>query len=105
MAVAVAFLAIASAGVLLLASLGLFAMRDAVDRLHYLGPVTTIAPVCMALAVVLEDGFTSQAGLKALCVAVLTILTSPIVQFVTLRAIVTRRHGSPDAPLPPEVQT
>ena len=105
MAVVIAFLAIGAAVVLLLASLGMFAMRDAVDRLHYLGPVTTVAPVCMALAIVLEDGFTSQAGLKALCVAALTIATSPIVQFVTLRAIVTRRHGSPDAPVPPKLQT
>ncbi len=105
MAVAVAFLAIGGAVVLLLASLGMFAMRDAVDRLHYLGPVTTVAPISMALAIVLEDGFSSQAGLKALCVAALTISTSPIVQFVTLRAIVTRRHGSPEAPVPPELQT
>jgi multisubunit Na+/H+ antiporter MnhG subunit len=104
MAVVIATLAIGAGVVTLLASLGMFAMRDAVDRLHYLGPVTTIAPALMALAIVLEDGITSQAGLKALCVATLILATSPLIQYVTLRAIVTRRHGSPDPPVPPELQ-
>lgn len=105
MAVAVAALAIAGACVVLLSSVGLYAMRDALDKLHYLGPVTTVAPVLVAAAIVLEDGFTSQAGLKATCVAALAIATSPFVQYVVLRAIATRRYGSPVAPVEPELQT
>ena len=104
MAVIVAVLAIGASVIALLCGVGMFAMRDALDRLHYLGPVATIAPVAFALAIVIEDGFTSQAGLKASCVAALVVATSPLVQYVLLRTIVTRRHGSPDSPQPPEFQ-
>ena len=105
MAVIVGALAIGTSLVALLCSIGLFAMRDAVDRLHYLGPITTIAPPMLAIAIVLEAGLTSQAGIKALCVAAIAVSTSPLMQYVLLRSIVTRRHGSPDAPVPPELQT
>lgn len=90
--------------VLVLSVAGLFAMRDAVDKLHYLGPVTTLAPFAIALAIVIEDGFTSQAGLKSLVVAFALAASSPIVTYATLRAIQTRRRGRPEAPVEPELQ-
>jgi multisubunit Na+/H+ antiporter MnhG subunit len=90
--------------VLLLSVTGLFAMRDAVDKLHYVGPATTLAPLALALAIVIEDGFTSQAGLKSLVVAIAIAATSPIVTYATLRAIQTRDLGRPIAPVDPEVQ-
>ena len=83
---------------------GLFAMADAIDRLHYAGPVATLAPLAIALAIVIEDGFTSQAGLKSIVVALAIAATSPIVTYATLRAIQTRRLGRPEAPNDPELQ-
>ncbi len=90
--------------VMLLSVVGLLAMRDAVDKLHYVGPATTLAPLAFALAIVIEDGFTSQPGLKALCVAVFIAITSPIVSYASLRAIQTRRVGRPEPPVEPEFQ-
>ena len=90
--------------VLVLSVAGLFAMRDPVDKLHYVGPAATLAPFAIALAIVIEDGFTSQAGLKALVVALAIAATSPLVTYATLRAIQTRDLGRPIAPVDPEVQ-
>ena len=90
--------------VVVLSVAGLFAMRDAVDKLHYVGPVTTLAPIAIALAIVIEDGFTSQAGLKSIVVALAILVTSPIVTYATLRAIQTRELGRPEAPHEPELQ-
>ena len=90
--------------VIVLCAAGLFAMRDAVDKLHYVAPATTLAPIAIAFAIVLEDGLSSQAGLKSLCVALAIIATSPIVSFATLRAIQTREVGAPDPPVDPVLQ-
>ena len=90
--------------VAVLSVLGLLAMRDAIDKLHYAGPVATLAPVAIALAIVIEDGFTSQAGLKSLVVALAIATTSPIVTYATLRAIQTRRLGRPEPSNEPELQ-
>ncbi len=90
--------------VTVLSVVGLFAMRDAINRLHYAGPVATLAPFAIELAIVIEDGFTSQAGLKSIVVALAIATTSPIVTYATLRAIQTRRLGRPEAPSEPELQ-
>ena len=89
---------------LVLSVVGLIAMRDAVDKLHYVGPATTLVPLGIALAIVIEDGLTSQAGLKSLCVATVIAATSPIVSYATLRAIATRRVGRPEPPVEPDFQ-
>lgn len=91
--------------VAVLSTVGLIAMRDAADRLHYVGPLTTVAPGLIALAIVVEDGFTSQAGLKSLAIAMLMLLTSPIVSYATLRAIATRARGAAIAAGEPIVQS
>ncbi len=88
-----------------LSTVGLFAMRTAADRLHYVGPITTLAPGCFAVAIAIEDGFTSSASLKAFSIAALMLLTSPIVSYVTLRAIAIRERGAATAPVEPVVQS
>ena len=90
--------------VLLLSVVGLFAMRDPVDKLHYVTPATTLAPIAIALAIAIEDGLTSQAGLKSLCVALAIVATSPIVSYATLRAIQTRELGRPAPTVEPVLQ-
>lgn len=90
--------------VVLLSVAGLFAMRDPIDKLHYVGPAATLAPIAIALAIVVEDGFTSQAGLKSLVVALAIVAASPFVTYATLRAIQTRETGQAEAPHEPELQ-
>ena len=44
--------------------LGVLVMPHVYDRLHFTGPASIFGPFCLALAVVIDEGPTSQAGLK-----------------------------------------
>ncbi len=66
--------------------LGLVLMRSPLARLHYLGPASLLAPWLVAAAVLTQEGL-SQAGLKALLVAVVLLLQAPVLANVLGRAI------------------
>jgi multisubunit Na+/H+ antiporter MnhG subunit len=66
-------LLVVGVGVTLAACVGVLVMRDAYDRLHYTAPATTIAPLAIAAAIVLEESF-SAAGIKALLVALVLMI-------------------------------
>lgn len=71
---------------------GLIVVRDAFDRLHYLGPASTVGPLAIAAAVLVEESF-SQAGVKSLLVALLLLLTGPILTHATARAMRIHEEG------------
>jgi monovalent cation/proton antiporter MnhG/PhaG subunit len=79
-------------GVTLVSCLGVLAMRDAYDRLHYTAPAAVVAPLAIAAAVVLEERF-SAAGIKAVLVALVLILTNPVLGHATARAARIRQFG------------
>ena len=76
----------------LLSCLGVLVMRDALDRLHFTAPADTIAPVVVAVAVLVEEPL-SSAGIKAVLVAVLIVVTTPVLSHATARAARIREHG------------
>lgn len=76
----------------LLSCLGVLVMRDALDRLHFTAPAATIAPVLLAVAVLVEEPL-SSAGVKAVLVALLIIVTTPVLSHATARAARIREHG------------
>jgi multicomponent Na+:H+ antiporter subunit G len=76
----------------LLSCLGVLVMRDALDRLHFTAPAATIAPVVVAVAVLVEEPL-SSAGIKAVLVAVLIVVTTPVLSHATARAARIREHG------------
>jgi multicomponent Na+:H+ antiporter subunit G len=76
----------------LVSCLGVLVMRDAMDRLHFTAPAATIAPVAVAAAVLVEEPL-SSAGLKAVLVALLLIVTTPVLSHATARAARIREHG------------
>jgi monovalent cation/proton antiporter MnhG/PhaG subunit len=76
----------------LISCLGMLVMRDALDQLHFTAPAATIAPVAIAVAVLLEEPL-SSAGVKAVIVAVLLIVTTPVLSHATARAARIREHG------------
>ena len=76
----------------LISCLGMLVMRDALDQLHFTAPAATIAPVAVAVAVLLEEPL-SSAGVKAVIVAVLLIVTTPVLSHATARAARIREHG------------
>jgi multisubunit Na+/H+ antiporter MnhG subunit len=62
------------------------------DKLHYTGPATVVAPVAIAAAVLVEEPL-SSAGIKAVLVAVVMLLTGPVLVHATARAARVREHG------------
>ena len=89
---AVAVLLVAGVGVTLFSCVGVLAMDNAYDRLHYTAPATTIAPVAIAAAVVLEERL-SAAGIKAVLVALALLVTNPVLTHATARAARIRQFG------------
>jgi multisubunit Na+/H+ antiporter MnhG subunit len=77
----------------LLSVLGLLLARDVYDGLHFTGPASTIAPAAFALAVVLDEGPVSQAGIKSVLIALTLVLLNGILVHATARAIRIREHG------------
>jgi multicomponent Na+:H+ antiporter subunit G len=76
----------------LLSCVGVLVMGDALDRLHFTAPASTVSPVLFALAVLVEEPL-SSAGVKAVLVAVLIVVTTPVLTHATARAARVRAHG------------
>ena len=77
---------------ILLSTLGVLVMREALDRLHFPAPACTLAPVCFAAAVLVEEPL-SAAGVKAVLVALVIVLTTPVLSHATARAVRIRDQG------------
>jgi multisubunit Na+/H+ antiporter MnhG subunit len=75
----------------LIAVLGLCVMRDAYDRLHYVG-VAGFGALAIALAIVIRESF-SLIGDKALLVGVVTVIAGPVLVQSTVRSLLIREVG------------
>jgi monovalent cation/proton antiporter MnhG/PhaG subunit len=75
----------------LLAVLGLCAMRDAYDRLHYVS-LAGFGALLIAVGVVFRESF-SLIGDKALLVGVVLVLTGPVLVHSTARSLLRRELG------------
>ena len=71
--------------------LGVLVMHDAYDKLHYLGPAGIVGPLFIAAAVLWQEGL-GQAGIKAVLVAVLLAVASPVLSHATARALYIRQR-------------
>lgn len=91
--VLVALLLVLGVGVVIVSSLGVLLMRDAYDRLHYTGPASTVAPVAIGAAIVVEEGLSAVSAKTALIVAIL-LFTNPLLVHATARAGRVREHGA-----------
>jgi multicomponent Na+:H+ antiporter subunit G len=70
------------------ACLGVVLMRDALDRLHYVG-ASAVGIALVAAGVIVAEG-PSLIGLKALLTAAFLLVTGPVLAHATARAI--HRH-------------
>ena len=89
-------------GVGVVCGLGVLAMRNVFDRLHY----ADTAGVCAALvcaAVVVREGITSTIGLKAVLIGIFFLVTSPVLAHVTGRVALLRERGDLH-PRPDEIE-
>jgi multicomponent Na+:H+ antiporter subunit G len=87
----------------LLCCVGMLVAKDVFDRLHFLGPACTLGPLFIAAAIVVREGL-SLSGNKALIVAVVIIVTSPVLTHATARSARTRMSGHWEA-FPEEIVT
>ena len=91
--VVVGVLVVVSVVVALLSCVGVFAARNAYDSLHYTAPASVVSPVLLAVAVVIEEGIGSQAGIKSILVALLLIVLNTVLVHATARAARIRAAG------------
>lgn len=82
---------VAGVGVEVLAVLGVVCMRDAFDRLHFVG-VAGFGALLVGGAVMLRSGL-SLLGDKALATGLLLVLLGPVLVHVTARSLRIRAHG------------
>lgn len=73
--------------------IGILVGRDVFDRLHFTGPASIFAPILIAVAVALDFGPFSQAGLKSIMVALLILGLDPVLVHATARAARIRERG------------
>jgi monovalent cation/proton antiporter MnhG/PhaG subunit len=90
--VAVIVLLAIGVGSCLLSAAGVLAARDPYDQLHFTGPATVVAPVALAAAVLVEEPL-SSAGVKSVLVALIMLVTGPVLVHATARAARIRERG------------
>jgi multisubunit Na+/H+ antiporter MnhG subunit len=88
--VVVGVLAGAGIAVQVFTCLGVVMMRDALDRLHYVGTSAVGIPLVCA-AVIVDEG-PSLIGLKALLTAAFLMVTGPTLAHATARALFLHRR-------------
>lgn len=87
-------LLVVGVGAQVLGCVGIAMMRNAYDRLHYTGP-SVLAGVALAAAVLVREGFSLVAD-KGLLLALVIVVTSPVIVQAIARAARTSEHGSLD---------
>lgn len=77
----------------LMCCLGLVVAKDVYDRLHFVGPATTLGPALIAAAVILREAL-STAGIKAVLIVAVLLVTSPVLTHAVARVARIRAHGA-----------
>ncbi len=83
--IAAAVLLILGVGITLLCCVGMLAMRDAISRLHYLGPASSLGAGLIAAAVIVDQP-TLATAVKAILIVVVMGVGGPVVTSATARA-------------------
>jgi len=65
--------------------IGVLAMRNVFDRLHYAGAGTTLGPVLIGVAVMIRESV-SAGGLETIATVALVFLLNPVLTIATARA-------------------
>jgi multisubunit Na+/H+ antiporter MnhG subunit len=90
-AVVAVILLIAGGLLELIAVLGVCAMRDVYDRLHYVG-LAGFGALLISVAILIRESF-SLVGDKALLVGVVLVLAGPVLVQTTVRSLLIRELG------------
>lgn len=90
--IAIGILLGAAVLVTLASVLGLLAMRDVYQRVHYVAPISVVAPLLVAVAVTVREGWDQNTGATWLAIG-FVVLVSPFLSHATVRAARIREHG------------
>jgi multicomponent Na+:H+ antiporter subunit G len=74
------------------AALGVLLMRDAYRKLHFVTPAALVAPVVVALAVLVQTGLQENTGETCLALFFM-VIAGPYLSHATVRAIRVREKG------------
>src|ERR1700761_7895070 len=91
-AVAVDIFLALGAAVAILSSVGILVMRDAYQRLHYVTPISLLAPVSIGIAILIQSGWSSRSAQTWLAIGFMAI-ASPYLSHATMRAARIRATG------------
>jgi multisubunit Na+/H+ antiporter MnhG subunit len=72
-------------------AIGLLVSRDLYNQIHYLAPGSLFGSVAFTAAALVHEGFT-QLGSKAILIAVILLVSNPILSHATARAGRIRRN-------------
>jgi len=78
--------------VVLASAAGVLLMRDAYQKVHYVTPISVVAPVLVGLAILVQSGWTISSG-QAWLVVALMLISAPFLAHATIRAIWIREDG------------
>jgi multicomponent Na+:H+ antiporter subunit G len=76
----------------LASALGIVLMRTPYARLHYVTPAAVVAPVLVALAVLVTEGLDENAG-ETVVALVFMVALAPFLSHATIRVMRVREHG------------
>ena len=79
------------------AVLGLVAMRNAIDRLHFAGAGATLGPAFVAAAVCVREGVVSAQGLAAILIALVLAAAGSLLGVATGRLVRLDAFGTLEA--------
>jgi len=100
--IAVDVLLALAVGIALLSSIGVAAMRDPYQRLHFITPPASLSGLCVLLALFLGET-QKQAGAKAALIVFLLYFMNSVVTHATARAHFVREKGTWPPPEPIEL--
>jgi monovalent cation/proton antiporter MnhG/PhaG subunit len=78
--------------IVLASSVGVLVMRDTYQKLHYVTPAAVVAPVLVALAVLVQSGSTENSAETGLAL-VFILIGGPVLSHATTRAVRIREKG------------
>jgi multicomponent Na+:H+ antiporter subunit G len=78
--------------VVLISSLGVLVMRDVYQKLHFVTPISLIAPALVAVAVLVQQGY-SENTVETWLALFFLFVASPFLTHATIRAARIRETG------------
>jgi multicomponent Na+:H+ antiporter subunit G len=70
---------------------GLLFSRDVYNQIHYLAPGSIFGSLAFAVAALVHEGFTAS-GTKAILIALILLISNPVLSHATARAARIRRN-------------